>query len=91
MQDYGWQNITKMPKEELVSKINIFVTDSIMDIIMNKSYPAEIAMKNKSEEIEIIRNHELVKLLNGQDKEAANEKLNKALQIIEAYGKMGIS
>lgn len=54
---------------------------------MDKSYTSEMYVKNKKEEVEIIRHHKFVNMLPDEEKEKVYDKCDKAIKLIEGYGK----
>lgn len=85
MATYGWQDISKMSKVELIDKVHIFVRDQLIEILMDKdSYPPEMYEKSKKEEVEIIRQHPYLAHLPEEEKQKAYEKCDLALKRIEA-------
>jgi hypothetical protein len=76
------QAVAALPEQKLILMVRILVTQQIAELVSDKK-----AVVNKKEEVEKMRNLEVVQLLPEEDKQRVFEMCDKALEIFELMNK----
>jgi hypothetical protein len=76
------QAVAALPEQKLILMVRILITQQIAELVSDKK-----AVVNKKEEVEKMRNLEVVQLLPEEDKHRVFEICDKALEIFELMNK----
>jgi hypothetical protein len=76
------QAVAALPEQKLILMVRILITQQIAELVSDKK-----AVVNKKEEVEKMRNLEVVQLLPEEDKQRVFEMCDKALEIFELMNK----